>query len=165
MIVLREPFTADSPFLVENLNDVRVIEHLSSRIPTPYSVTDSLHWINVLSSLDAINRIIEVNSQAVGVVGAYLSRDQAEIGYWLTPDVWGKGIASQAVSLFSSWLFRHTTVSEIINPVNAQNIASRRVMEKTGYKPVKTETFINKNNHMDSEVFYLLTKADNGRLY
>ena len=54
-------------------------------------------------------------------------------------------------------------VSEIINPVNAQNIASRRVMEKTGYKPFKTEPFVNKSNHIDSEIFYLLTKADNER--
>ena len=105
MIVLREPAISDSSFLTTNLNDLRVTKYLSNRIPRPYSAQDSLDWINVLSALDAVNRIIEVDDQAVGVVGAYLTKKQAEIGYWLAPDMWGKGIASLSVNLFSSWLF------------------------------------------------------------
>lgn len=54
-------------------------------------------------------------------------------GYWLHPDYWGKGIASQAVKLVSDFLFNEMNVKRIQAVVEPGNPPSIRVLEKCGF--------------------------------
>lgn len=137
-IHLTSPTLADANLLVENLNLKHVGRFLSSNIPRPYTLDDAQWWISEGCKNNAINKIIHYNGQACGNVGVYLNvggeRFLAEIGYWLSPSYWNKGIATQAVNTFTDFIFKNTGVTTIVNPVSSTNIASRRVMEKSGYQ-------------------------------
>ncbi len=133
------PFVhTDAPLIVEYLNDPLVTQYLSSRLPSPYTLTDAFEWIETGCHDQQISRAIEVDGKFCGSVGAYLNvdgkSDTVEIGYWLGKRYWGQGIAIQVVEQFTLTLFNRHNIKRIINPVSAANIASIRVMEKSGYQ-------------------------------
>ena len=57
-----------------------------------------------------------------------------EIGYHIAKKYNGNGYASKAVSLFLQYLKDNTDVKEIYGIALADNFASRRVLEKNGFK-------------------------------
>ena len=137
MVELRELTITDASLIVSALNDQDVIHHLSSKIPQPYREEDALLWINQGSKDKAISRAITFQGEFCGVIGVYLQsfdyQHSAELGYWLTKNLWGKGIASKATLLFTKLLFSSTHITRIYNPVNADNIASIGVMKNAGF--------------------------------
>jgi RimJ/RimL family protein N-acetyltransferase len=128
----------DRQLLVAYLNDDNVIRYLSSKIPHPYSFEDATWWVDTGSKDNAIVKAIEFNGIFCGVIGAYTQafeyRHSAEVGYWIAKPYWGQGIATQALKLFTNHIFNKTHISRLFNPVSAPNIASMRVLEKSGYQ-------------------------------
>jgi len=57
----------------------------------------------------------------------------AEIGYGVFPHARKKGIATKMVQCFTSEVFLKTSLRKIMAYVHEDNLASRRVMEKSGY--------------------------------
>lgn len=57
-----------------------------------------------------------------------------EIGYHIAKEYTGNGYASEAVNLFLNYLKENTNLKEIIGIALADNKASRRVLEKCGFK-------------------------------
>ena len=123
--------------LVHYLNQADVTRFLSSNIPQPYLDADALWWINTGCKDNALSKAIHVGNQFVGSVGVYLREREyahtAELGYWLSPQFWGRGIATEAVNRFVEEVFETTSITRIFNPVSAPNTASIRVMEKCGF--------------------------------
>ena len=138
MVVLRGLYHDDKSRLVEYLNDVSVIQYLSSKIPPPYSLEDATWWVVIGSKDNAIVRAIEINGSFCGVIGAYTQAFEyahsAEVGYWIAKPYWRKGIATEALQVFTADIFNQTSISRLFNPVSAPNIASMRVLEKAGYQ-------------------------------
>ena len=56
------------------------------------------------------------------------------IGYRLIEEFWGKGIASEAVSLMIDYLYCDTDIRTITASVMKDNSASAHVLEKNGFK-------------------------------
>ena len=57
-----------------------------------------------------------------------------DIGYWLGVPYWGKGYMAEAVRLVAYFVFAHLLVDEVHADVFAGNLASRRVLEKNGFR-------------------------------
>ena len=57
-----------------------------------------------------------------------------EIGYHIAKLYTGHGYATEAVNLFVEYLKKSTDLKEIYGVALASNKASRRVLEKTGFK-------------------------------
>ncbi len=57
-----------------------------------------------------------------------------EIGYHIAQKYCGNGYATNAVSLFLDYLKRETNIKEIYGVALMDNFASRRVLEKNGFK-------------------------------
>jgi RimJ/RimL family protein N-acetyltransferase len=57
----------------------------------------------------------------------------AEIGYWLGRAHWGKGIATEALTISTQRAFTTTDIVRLHSGVYAWNPASARVPEKCGY--------------------------------
>ena len=57
-----------------------------------------------------------------------------EIGYHIAEKYTGKGYATEAVRLFLEYLKQNNKVKEVYGIALASNIASRRVLEKNGFK-------------------------------
>ncbi|WP_247682409.1 GNAT family protein [Pseudoalteromonas sp. MMG013] len=138
MIILRNMCNDDKQHLVEYLNDPTVTKYLSSKIPSPYTVADATWWIDIGSKEHAIVRAITYNGVFCGVIGVYAQAFEyahsAEVGYWVAKPYWGKGLATQALRLFTDEVFNSTQITRIFNPVSEPNTASMRVLEKVGYQ-------------------------------
>jgi RimJ/RimL family protein N-acetyltransferase len=113
---------------------------MRDRFPHPYSLADARAFIAIAQRRDPESFFaIEVDHEAAGGIGYTLHDDiervAAELGYWLSPEHWGRGIISAAVASFSRLVFeRQPALRRIYAVPLAWNPASARVLEKAGYK-------------------------------
>ncbi len=68
------------------------------------------------------------------VPGTDIESYSAEIGYWLTEALWGRGITTEALVLVTEYVFRDRHMLRLFAVPFADNHASRRVLEKAGYE-------------------------------
>jgi RimJ/RimL family protein N-acetyltransferase len=57
---------------------------------------------------------------------------RANLGYWVRTKATGKGVATEAVRLTRDWGFAHTDLVRLEVLIAVDNLASRRVAEKSG---------------------------------
>jgi len=57
-----------------------------------------------------------------------------ELGYVLHQKYWGKGIATELVKILIDYAFSKTATTEILAYTHPANLASQRVLEKSGFK-------------------------------
>jgi ribosomal-protein-alanine N-acetyltransferase len=100
------------------------------------------------------------NSIFYGAVGLYyFNREirKAEIGFWLMPEFWGKGIISESVPMAMEYGFKKMDLKRIIAEVETENRLSKRVLEKLRfvYEGTKKDCEI-KNGKYISLDFYAL---------
>ena len=70
------------------------------------------------------------------------------LGYLLSKNAWGKGIASELVAGFAVWCRGQSTILTIFAGVAQDNLASVRVLEKTGFDRVGREGEIVDGDHL-----------------
>ena len=79
----------------------------------------------------------------------------SELGYWISPDVWNKGIATEAARALIKYGFEIKEFHKIVAKHFKYNGASGRVMEKTGMKKEGTqEKHVLKNDLYEDIVLY-----------
>ena len=89
------------------------------------------HWQRILANKTVILQTILFNGQVAGSVSSYEDEGRPEVTYWLGKEYWGKGIATRALQEF---LAQKNPVRPIYARVAKDNIGSRRVLEKCGFK-------------------------------
>ena len=137
--VIRSYRADDLAALVRHANNPRVAENLRDRFPYPYTQRDAHDWLAVSGRQNPeTNFAIAVDGELVGTIGLQLGEDvyrlSGEIGYWLGEDHWGRGIATEAVLALTDWAFSTLGLLRIHAMVFEANTASRRVLEKAGYR-------------------------------
>ena len=101
-------------------------EHLSKH-------PESEEWGGILvekSSLTAVGQM--------GCKGKPTPEGMVEIGYGINLSFWGRGYATEAVQALVAWLWQQPNVEIIRAETLPENLASRRVLEKTGFSLVGT---------------------------
>jgi RimJ/RimL family protein N-acetyltransferase len=92
-------------------------------------------WSRLRADETVINRAIVVEGEVAGTIGSWGDPGEREVTYWIGRSYWGKGIATCALDAF-------LTVDPS-RPLHARvaydNVASRRVLEKCGFRVVATE--------------------------
>jgi RimJ/RimL family protein N-acetyltransferase len=92
-------------------------------------------WSRLRADQTVINRAVVVDGEVAGTVGSWGDQDEREVTYWIGRSYWGKGIATHALNAF-------LTVDPS-RPLHARvaydNVASRRVLEKCGFRVIATE--------------------------
>jgi ribosomal-protein-alanine N-acetyltransferase len=82
--------------------------------------------------------VIEHQGQVVGQLNVanilYGSVSNAVIGYWVVPEVAGKGITPTAVALATDYLFNVVGLHRVEIDIRPENVASLRVVEKLGFR-------------------------------
>ena len=142
---LRWPRAADAKAIAAIASHKSVAEQ-TRRIPHPYPQGASESYVlnarRFNSSGEALNLVLTLrsgNRDVIGFISAEKhSNTQAEIGYALHPDYWGKGFIPEATQAMVSTLFSLTSMREIMATVRASNSASRRVLEKCGFTSTGT---------------------------
>jgi RimJ/RimL family protein N-acetyltransferase len=136
MISLRQFQTSDAELLVSYLNTPEVTQYITASIPTPYTNTDALWWIEHADQNEYI-QAIEYKGKFVGCISATVGHfeyaNSAELGYWIGKAFWNLGITTEAVKQLVELLFSTNKLNRLFVSVVAKNIASIRVLEKNGF--------------------------------
>lgn len=90
------------------------------------------HWDKILHDTSVTVRAVQVGGQLAGCISCFNSDGQDSIGYWIGREFWGRGIATQALSL----LLDDVSIRPLHARVAVSNTASLRVLEKCGFKIV-----------------------------
>lgn len=147
----------DGEFL-KNLCNCIDRTYLSNRLPDPYTREDAMWWLKRVCEQEGksgIFRAIEVNGKIVGNISVEQKEDvycrDAEVGYFLHNDLWGKGIMTQAVGEICVLAFATLEIVRVTGLVYSENTASRRVLEKNGFllEGIKREGVYKKGNTYD----------------
>ena len=136
--VVRPLAAGDARSLAGHADNREVWRNLRDRFPHPYLEADAEAFIEAAVSADPQTTFaIEVESEAAGTVGFVLHDDvercSAEIGYWLGERFWGRGVLSEVLRVVTPWAFGAYSLSRVFAVPYADNLASRRVLEKAGY--------------------------------
>ena len=137
--VLRRWRAADIGPLVRHANNINVSRYLRDRFPYPYTRKDARAFLAMAGGdADHTRLAIDVDGEAVGGIGASVGSDierfSAEVGYWLGESYWGRGIATEALVLFSEHVFERLNLLRLFAVAAAANVASARVLAKAGYQ-------------------------------
>jgi RimJ/RimL family protein N-acetyltransferase len=130
----------DAPDIVKYINDRTIARNLLS-VPYPYTLTDAYDWLRIVRNAarrkypTRVNFAIEIDGEVVGGTGFFkISGHKAEIGYWLARKHWGKGLMTEVVGEITKFGFHELGLRRIYAHVFTYNPASRRVLEKAGFK-------------------------------
>ena len=136
--VVRPWRPGDAEGLVAHANNLNVARQLRERFPHPYTRRDAAEFLQrATSDTPPADFAIEIDGRPAGGVGfvrgSDVERYSAEIGYWLGEPFWGRGIATEALALVTSHAFEDWRLLRLFALPLAENLASRRVLEKAGY--------------------------------
>lgn len=81
----------------------------------------------------------EASGALVGHVGLSPARGSVEIGHAIEERLHGNGLATEAVAAASAWALTELALPEVLGIVEADNLSSRRVLEKAGFVRVGEE--------------------------
>jgi RimJ/RimL family protein N-acetyltransferase len=131
---------ADVPRVVEGCRDPQTQRY--TRLPSPYGEEDARTFIAGSAGRRARGESLELavtrasTGLLVGAVGLEVDRhdpERAEIGYWVSPDARGEGMATAALGLLSRWAIRECGLVRIDLCAAVGNTASRRAAERCGF--------------------------------
>ncbi len=129
---LREVVEADLPLFFDFQLDPQAnhMAAFTARDPGDREAFDA-HWRKILADPTTINRTIVWNGRVVGSVASYVESGRPEVTYWIGRAHWGKGIGTRALAAF---LAQVNTARPIYARVAKDNLGSRRVLEKCGFR-------------------------------
>ena len=129
------------------------------------------HVQSALAGNTDVTWAIEHDGRAMGCVGLdgieFELRawriDRAELGYWLAPPLWGQGLMTEAAHAVMSCGFEAIGLHKITVGCIAENVGSRRVIEKLGFRPVgRCEDHVWRDGRWWSVLRYELTASEWG---
>lgn len=134
-LVNLKPFSIDDLEFLYRWNNDR--EYSGKFEPYEDNTKEELaEWLN--SKKDELWYVIETkNHEKVGqIVGTRKEKASIEIGYRVIPEERNKGYCTDAVSTFVHYLFTNEKIEKVTAGSNPQNVASRLVLKKAGFKEV-----------------------------
>ncbi|NLL77372.1 MAG: GNAT family N-acetyltransferase [Clostridiales bacterium] len=137
---IRQWEIGDAAHLAWALNNKNIQNNLRDGLPYPYTEKDAIDFIQAMLNSDKNNTFafaITVNNKAVGSIGVFrkdnIHSRTAEMGYYLAEPLWGNGLGSAAVKKVCDYIFMNTDIIRIYAEPFAYNVASCRVLEKSGF--------------------------------
>ena len=127
----------DAPRIASLAGDWAVAS-MTARIPFPYDETQSHDWIMGLDAGEFV-RGVEFEGELIGAVGYFPHDDGViEIGYWIGRPWWGRGFGTEAANFLVRYCFTNQGMRRLTCCHFIDNQASRRVIEKLGFKSTGT---------------------------
>lgn len=122
-------------------NNPRVTQYMTNGFPNPYTIPEAQKWIEFTKSQSPVRDFAICDAETNSVIGTIglkprtdIHHRTMEIGYWVGETHWGKGIATEAVKLFSVWAFANFEhLARLEAEVFEGNDGSKKVLEKAGY--------------------------------
>src|SRR3954451_4916295 len=135
-LTLRELRDEDLPLLFEQWADP-VAAYMAAFTAPEHMDRDAFErrWSRLRADETVLNTVIVADGDVTGTIGSWGEPGDRELTYWIGRSYWGRGIATGALAAFLA--------IERSRPLRARiasdNVASRRVLEKCGFRVVATE--------------------------
>ena len=137
------PFALEDAWDVERLAGMREIADTTLNIAHPYPVGAATAWIEShppawADGTNATFAIVETKTgELVGAISLMIKREhrRAELGYWIAPDRWNSGYATEASQRLLDFGFELLGLHRIEADHFVRNPASGQVMRKLGMEP------------------------------
>ena len=141
-VVLRPADDGDPPRFVPWFADMEVTRYLGRRMAVAlYYEVDVLKKFG--ESDDTVFWVIEVDGQTIGATGIHAIdwiNAHGTTGIVIGEKaLWGKGYATEAMRLRTRYAFRDLNLHKLMTEVFAENVASRRALEKNGYRTMNDQ--------------------------
>lgn len=87
--------------------------------------------------------------------------DRGELGYWLAPALWSKGVMTEAATAVVRFAFDTLGLHKVTTRCFVENTASRRVIEKTGFRFVgRAEDDVYRDGRWHTHLVYEMTSRE-----
>ena len=111
-------------------------------LPSPYTLADAESFVRYAENAweegsSAPFAITATEGEPLGSIEVHLKAtdtSHAGVGYWLRPEGRGRGAATEAVRLVSSWAFEQLHVGRLSLITDPDNEPSQRVAERAGFR-------------------------------
>ena len=159
-VKLRKWQESDTNALAKHANNINIARFLTDAFPHPYSMDDAKTYILKVKDEDPVKCFaIDLNGEAIGSIGVFpqsdVHRKNAEMGYWLSEDYWGKGIMPEAIRQMVAYGFETFDINRIFARPYGHNLKSQRVLEKAGFVlEARFEKTLIKNDEFVDELIY-----------
>ena len=139
---LRRPAHADVDAISVLANNWEIAKWMS-RLPFPYRRQDAVFFLEEIVPKEATWAIQAIGDAGIiGVVGLvpHEMAGTVELGYWLGEPYWHRGFASEAAQAVLDYAFGTLGLSEVTSGCFVGNARSARVLEKLGFRTLRTST-------------------------
>ena len=138
-LLLRPWHINDLNNLVKYGNNKNIAKFMTDMFPYPYTEEKGKQFIEFANKENSIRILaIDLNGEAIGGIGLHPQTDihckNAELGYWLGEPFWGQGIITKAIIKMVDYGFINFEINRIFARPFGTNLASQKVLEKTGFK-------------------------------
>jgi len=156
---LRAARPDDVAALHEVLSDSRAMRYWWR--PPHGDIAETREWLEAMMAIDPAEGedfIVERAGRAIGKAGL---RRFPEIGFILHPDMWGQGLAHEALAAVIARAFDVHRLPAIVADVDPRNVASLRLLAKLGFVETHraTRTWLVGEEYCDS-VYLRLERTD-----
>ena len=140
-LTLRPHWPEDAAAIARAIAHESVVTKLS-RVPWPYTEADAASWLARPRAADDVSLSILAHEgptpRLVGGIGVHPAEDLGghEIGYWLTPDAWDRGYATEAGHAMLGIARWAMGLRRLHSRYFLDNPRSANVLRKLGFRPV-----------------------------
>lgn len=163
-VILRPWKKEDDEELTLIANNRKIFNNLRDGFPHPYTLEDAKEFIkHAQQSIDEKLFAIIADNSLIGSCGIMFKKDiyrkNAEIGYFLGEQYWGMGYASDTIKALRDFIFSRYDIIRVYAEPFADNLASRKALEKAGFILEATfEKNVIKNNLIKDTCIYRCLK-------
>lgn len=172
--------SGDVKLRVAKMRDAKILEKLilgnrawlrpweatNPESPNSFDVKSQLRGLlRQLDDQSGMPFLIEVQGEVQGQLNIanvmYGSVSSAVLGYWISPEVAGRGIMPTAVALATDYLMDQVGLHRVEINIRPENVASLRVVQKLGfrYEGLK-QRYIHINGDWRDHYVFALTKEE-----
>jgi RimJ/RimL family protein N-acetyltransferase len=119
-------------------------------LPNTLAYPDKYLWY---TDWELVLKSTNTSVGGMGFAGYPNENGEAEIGYMIDANQHNKGFATEAIQAMIKWAFTHPFVKAIIVHTYADNLPSRRLMDKCGFEQME---------EIEGLLTYKLTKPPSG---
>lgn len=139
-LILREATKDDVKDMFVYLSDPEVVKHMGmGPFQSAEDVLEELEWYKSIREQGTGIRwgiALKDSGKIIGSCG-FLNRIpkhyRSEIGYELSKEHWGKGIASEALEKVIKYGFEHLKLERIEALIEPENVPSQKLVERQGF--------------------------------
>jgi ribosomal-protein-alanine N-acetyltransferase len=158
--ILRPWSLGDLDNLITFANNPNIAKNMMDQFPHPYTREKGKAFISMAMQGSPLHIFaIDIDGHASGGIGIHVQSDiqckNAELGYWLAEPFWGNGIVTKAVTQMIEYGFKNFDIDRIFARPFGTNVASQKVLEKTGFilEAHFNKTFFKNGEYIDELIY------------